>query len=180
MSIKDSKIVRQALRWRWVFAYTAFLLLSLGYARRIVVWLRMRDLSGLMGILLLGVGILGIVFVFRRVYQNQGRLTGSSLRRLLVFLAIYLCSVALSTSVTEERLHFIEYGILGILCFHAMDARCPIRRRAVYAVAVAFTIGFFDEVIQGFLAVRYYDIRDIAINGLAAGLPLCAGARMGR
>ena len=172
MFAKDSIIMRNILRWKWVCAYTAFLLLSLGAVRRIVHWLRIRDLTGLISMALLVVGILGIVFVFRRVYRIQGRFTGSSLLKLLVFLAVYLFCVAGSTSVTEERVHFIQYGILGVLCFYAVDARYPILRRAVYAVLAAFTIGFLDEVIQGLLAVRYYDARDVAINGLAAGLPI--------
>ncbi len=159
-------------RWKWVILYTAFLLSSLGLARRVQNWIYDRNLSGLIGWTLLLAGVACFVLIIRRMRRLQGKLSPFSLVRLVVFLLLYLVCVVKATSVTVERVHFIEYGLLAILCLQAVDERHPNLRRMIYAVTATFFIGFVDEVFQGFHPFRYYDHKDVILNVIAGVLPV--------
>jgi hypothetical protein len=78
----------------------------------------------------------------------------------------------LSTNLTVDRIHFVEYGILGLLCFHAVSPGHGRARRVAYAMVAVFAIGFLDESLQGLLAGRYYALRDVVIDLLAGFLPM--------
>jgi hypothetical protein len=77
-----------------------------------------------------------------------------------------------STNLIVDRIHFVEYGILGLLCFRAVSPRNGTLRRVGRTMVAVFTIGFLDEVIQGFLPIRYYVLQDLVIDILAGFLPL--------
>lgn len=158
--------------WKWVFGYTALLLLSLNQTRRFLDWLQDRNLSGLQGIFLLLTIIGCVLFLLRRIRKTEGGFTRSASLRLLGFLALYVFCMFASTNLTVDRIHFVEYGILGILCFRAGDPRRGPARRVAYGMVAVFAIGFLDEVVQGFLAIRYYALRDITIDLLAGLLPM--------
>jgi hypothetical protein len=78
----------------------------------------------------------------------------------------------LSTDLTVDRIHFVEYGVLGLLCFHATSPQHVWVRRAAYAMVAVFAIGFLDEFVQGILASRYYALRDVVIDLMAGFLPM--------
>jgi hypothetical protein len=70
-----------------------------------------------------------------------------------------------------ERTHLPEYGIVAWLAWRALDPLLP-GRVAAYAAAAALgaAIGYGDELLQGLLPGRYYDLRDVALNALGAAL----------
>jgi hypothetical protein len=70
----------------------------------------------------------------------------------------------------EEAVHFIEYGVLGILLFRALSGR--VQDATVYAVVtlVGLLIGTVDELIQWLVPGRFWDLRDIVLNGGAVAL----------
>jgi|CXWL01.1.fsa_nt_gi hypothetical protein len=76
----------------------------------------------------------------------------------------------------EERLHLFEYGLLAILVEAALRAREPARplRAAGLAAALTAAAGWLDELWQGLLPNRYYDLRDVGFNAGAAVLALAA------
>ena len=160
--------------WKWVFVYTAFLFLNANYARRLVDWLTEYNLLALLSISLMIIAFACVVFLFRRIYRNEGRPSFSVMLRLAAFLAGYAYFVVTSAVVMVERVHFVQYGILGVLCHRAVNPHYGACRRISYTLAVVFLVGFIDEVIQGLLPSRYYDIRDIRLNVIAGGLPLVA------
>lgn len=63
-----------------------------------------------------------------------------------------------------EALHWVEYGVLGVLAFHALRSRLP--DTGVYPVAVALTalIGTVDEILQWLMPGRFFDLADIVLN----------------
>ena len=159
-------------RWRWVIAYSAFLLGSVSLTREVIGWLQDRELTGLLGIGLLLVAAAGAGFLLYRMRGPQGRVALPALLRLALFLSLYGYLAVALTVVTVERIHFVEYGILGLLCFQAADWRHGQARRVVYAITAAFFVGFVDEVIQGLVELRYYDEHDVILNLCAVGLPV--------
>jgi hypothetical protein len=82
--------------------------------------------------------------------------------------------------IPEERVHLLQYGVLAGLVFGALLLGRRARtsgaqkglvgevRAAVAAVFLASGAGWVDELIQGLLPNRHYDLRDVGINALAA------------
>lgn len=69
----------------------------------------------------------------------------------------------------EERIHFIEYGVLAGL-LHAALAGRPLWLRTTAAVLLTALAGLGDEVIQRYLPNRVFDWRDVAVNAAAGAL----------
>ena len=61
-----------------------------------------------------------------------------------------------------ERLHILEYGILGLMFYFyfAGDQRLP----AVKAFASLFLAGALDEIFQAFLPNRVGEVKDVILN----------------
>lgn len=88
----------------------------------------------------------------------------------------------ITLSIPEERLHFIEYGVLAYLLHRAllMDwGRAPAYG---WALVLATLIGAGDEGIQYLLPNRYFQFSDICLNSASAalGLILVFAGRQGK
>lgn len=71
-----------------------------------------------------------------------------------------------------ERSHLMEYGVLAVLLYEAINEGLTQGRRiscpAWWAFLIASLIGAVDELLQLLLPARVFDWRDIAFNVLAA------------
>ncbi len=78
----------------------------------------------------------------------------------------------------EVAMHFVEYGVLGLLIFRAMAHRT--RDPAIYvaAVLVGAIVGTLDEVVQWLTPRRFFDYEDIRLNAWA-GMLMQVGIAMG-
>ncbi len=79
----------------------------------------------------------------------------------------------------EEAMHLLLYGVLSVLLFRALRLHYPDRAVCAVAMMVGVFCGAVDEVVQWLTPGRFFDYRDIAINGVAvvlaqAGLALSA------
>ena len=88
----------------------------------------------------------------------------------------------------EERLHFLEYGVVAALIYLALRERRArfvesgadtaelLVRLPPFATAVVLTgiAGWIDEGIQAILPNRFYDIRDVSFNAAAAFICLAS------
>lgn len=78
--------------------------------------------------------------------------------------------------IIQERIHLIQYGALGGLVYAALRERwaAPVRGwqrwPAACAILIAGAAGWGDELVQGILPNRHYDLRDVATNAEAAAL----------
>lgn len=72
----------------------------------------------------------------------------------------------------EEKLHFVEYGLVGVLAFLSMPDVWTTPRRALGAFLFTAAAGWVDEGIQAVLPNRYYDLRDVAFNAAAGAMAL--------
>jgi phosphatidylserine synthase len=57
----------------------------------------------------------------------------------------------------EEKLHFVEYGVVALLAFAAAPARWSDPRRLVTAALFTAAVGALDEGFQALLPSRYAD-----------------------
>ena len=64
----------------------------------------------------------------------------------------------------EEAVHYILYGILGILLFRALSHRVHDFSIYILAILVGSMVGILDEAIQWAVPERYFDTRDIWLN----------------
>ncbi len=74
----------------------------------------------------------------------------------------------------EEALHFIEYGVLGLLLFRALRHHLPDRSVFLAALLIGTAFGVFDELVQWLVPGRFWDLRDVFVNGVAVTLALLA------
>ena len=75
-----------------------------------------------------------------------------------------------------ERSHLIEYSALSIFILNALQERSKQRQLLVSpylaTFLLAFPLGLFDEMLQGFIPDRVFDPNDILFNALAIGLTI--------
>jgi len=141
---------------------------SLPFARGIVIALRGQHLLGAAVTALFFAAAASLVYYLVFDVRLSDRVAFLA----LVLLAAAVGSLVLGLRVPEERIHFLEYGGLALLARHALSYR--FRPAAQYAVALglAAVAGWGDELLQGVLPERVYDLRDVAINAVAAFLAL--------
>ena len=154
--------------WALCLGYVAAVYASLPFARGAVIALRERGLlSGLMTLLFF---VAAAAIAHHVVFDV--RLSDRVAFFALVLLAAAIGSLVLGLSVPEERIHFLEYGLLAVLARSAWARH--LRPGAAYAAAwaLATLAGWGDEALQGLLPERVYDLRDVAINSVAAFLAL--------
>ena len=88
--------------------------------------------------------------------------------------AVYLVVLLTLSDMPVERVHLIEYGLIGLLAHQALRHRFAGGDRALLAVLVTLDVGLIDEVIQGLLPRRFYDTKDILVNTIAGLLGVLA------
>jgi hypothetical protein len=70
----------------------------------------------------------------------------------------------------EEAVHFVEYGVLGMLLYSALDDRVPDWTVFLAATLAGVVVGTADEIIQWLVPGRFFDFRDVVLNGGAVAL----------
>lgn len=121
---------------------------------------------GLAGTVMIGL----LVVVWRRATTVETLL-------LLAALGLYGWGV-MALEIPQERLHYLEYGVLSALLFGAWTKPERTRWRAAgLAIVTTVAIGYVDEVLQGWLwERRYFSWADVAINARAALLGVMVAA----
>jgi hypothetical protein len=164
----------------WVLAGSCLLLIysSLYIVRPLTEWLREANLLRLSvgGAFLVAAAWVGLALLRKRPgWRVWTALTGIALGYVLLLSRFEL---------PEERMHFLEYGIVGGLVYAALLERQRATSAdsakpsgvggnlwpAVFAFLITGTAGWIDEGIQAVLPNRFYDLRDVAMNAAAGAL----------
>ena len=143
---------------------------SLAYVRAPTNWLRERNLLRLtVGALFLA----AVVLIVRRVLRNRPGV--GEWMVLAAFGGIYAI-VLTDMRMVEERVHFLEYGLVGGLIYAALRERRDNRVEggaapgllarfpAPTAMLLTGLLGWGDEGIQALLPQRFYELRDVGMN----------------
>ena len=97
------------------------------------------------------------VWIYKKKYKlNQFILIISHL--------LLLTYLSLSLDVWVERIHFIEYAVLGLLISRAVNVRTW--HGIIFTCCLIILIGVVDEIIQWFLPNRVGDMRDVFMNSV--------------
>lgn len=123
----------------------------------------------------------GVVFGLVTIVLVLGVVRSPALRspRVLISAAVVALAYVLviwPMDSPEEKLHFVEYGVVAVLAFFASPLQWPEPRRIVAAALFTGAAGWLDEGIQALLPSRYYDLRDVGFNALAGVMALSAMA----
>ncbi len=155
--------------WWWISGFY-LLLIYLSLPLTPVVVTRAYELLGratidrtVDGLLLIPVGLLSYL-LFKKTTSNRWP-------ALLPLLVTVLLAAGLDKAV--ERIHFLQYALLGFFLSSAMDD--PRGNRFFKALFLVLVAGLMDEIIQWFLPNRYWDPRDVAMNVIGGGLGLWLG-----
>jgi hypothetical protein len=76
-----------------------------------------------------------------------------------------------------ERIHFLEYGALGLLFYRAFRRHGDASVLPLTVLAVAL-VGIVDEAVQWWTPVRTGDVRDVALNAYAGLCGLLFGVAL--
>ncbi|MBF0131221.1 MAG: VanZ family protein [Magnetococcales bacterium] len=88
----------------------------------------------------------------------------------LGFLAIAALTALTITTNPDERVHFVQYAILGMLIHNAHPAHN--REGYLDILIMVAMVGMGDEIFQFLLPDRYFDLRDVFMNVVGGSLGL--------
>ena len=83
---------------------------------------------------------------------------------LIISPILLLTYLSISLDVWVERIHFVEYAVLGLLISRAVNVKTL--RGIIYTGFLVTLIGAVDEIIQWFLPNRVGDMRDVFMNSV--------------
>lgn len=138
-------------------AYLFCLYASLGIARPAAEYLRARNLLRLT---VLALFTLALPAVLRWRAAAAGR---TKMLQRLTLAALLLTAAFVLAKTPEERLHFLTYSLLGWLLAWSLEEKVS----PLLPLLLVWLAGTGDELIQGWLPDRVFDLRDILFNGLA-------------
>ncbi|MEA2114970.1 MAG: VanZ family protein [Thermodesulfobacteriota bacterium] len=101
--------------------------------------------------------------------------------RVVLIMALLLIALFMP-GLPEERLHFLTYGLLGWLICWSVEAMEEnenslwSRTGWLLPCLLVWLAGGIDELIQWWLPVRVFDVRDIIFNGVAGMLGIATFA----
>ena len=155
-----TKSILRKKYWLWVLGWIALIYSTLSIVRPICEYLKKHTpfavfMNVLMACLL---AALVILLVFKiRIHR------GASLVWLFFVLSGYSYGLWM-IKYPEEKLHFVEYGLLAFLIHRACCL--DLRKELSYIVAFILTslAGWGDEMLQGVLPNRYYQTDDVLLN----------------
>jgi len=147
--------------WVFISIYILFIYVSLPLLPAFIKVLSSfisKELLNLLSLVLsVSFFLLLSVWIYNKKYKvNQFLLIISPL--------LLLTYLSLSLDVWVERIHFIEYAVLGLLISRAVNVRTL--HGIISTCCLIILIGVVDEIIQWFLPNRVGDMRDVIMNSV--------------
>lgn len=154
---------REKLLWICVVLVMAVIFATLFVANPLVDFFKNQNTQAV--IFLCGMFLTGLAILINAIKLKPGSI------ELAVWIGIAAVSLMLFLRLgIPERSHLIEYSILAIFMYEALRERkrngIHIRRPALLALILSFSIGILDEAIQYVLPNRVFDPIDILFNGM--------------
>ncbi len=176
MSLKKAEIVD----WLLLALLVAVVYATLGAARRIFDAISRAGLEDALArgivLALAALAVAALVWLVAAARVRRGR----DYLALAALGGAYALVLLTLSEMPVERIHLLEYGAVGVLAHRALRHRFAGAERAILAVLIAFNVGLGDEMIQGWLPRRFYDTKDITVNGLAGLLGVLVAALLAR
>ena len=181
-SVADGLRRRERGLWLIAAAWVLLIYSTLYFVRAPIEFLRERNLLHLTVAAVFLLTAATVIFLIARRRPPPGvllALAGSGIAYFLLFRAL---------ERPEEKLHLIQYGVLAGLIHAALETRGKRRGcqgvgwrswKVTAALVLTTGLGWLDEGIQAILPNRYYDLRDVGLNLVAAAVALAAISLVG-
>ncbi len=118
-----------------------------------------RGAAFIIGLIILFSALAFLIFVFKNHPNIKKNLA------IVLFLAIGII-LSWQIKMPAERIHILEYGILGWFANRDLTVENKKCRGFIFAWLLIITVGIFDEAFQKILPYRVGDSRDIFFNNL--------------
>jgi len=147
--------------WNLIIIYVLFIYVSLPFFPAFISTLSDFISKELLNLLSLLMSISFFLLLSVCIYNKKHKLNQFLLIISPLLLLTYL---SLSLDVWVERIHFIEYAVLGLLISRTVNVRTL--HGIIYTGCLVTLIGAVDEIIQWFLPNRVGDMRDVFMNSV--------------
>jgi hypothetical protein len=168
---------KQWLSWLYVAVWTLYIFSVIPLARLIQQYVYQtwgRDLFTY-GVMSVTITALAVALVY--VYRFRLNSCISYFWLIAVAGVFFVYTLDLGKQAPEESVHFILFGVLGILVYRALTHRLKDSSIFIAGAIICGCIGIIDEFIQWMMPRRVWDITDIGLNLLSAALVQVAIAK---
>ena len=155
------KLVSKNRLWAFIIIYVLFIYVSLPFFPTFIKALSSFISKELLNLLSLVLSVSFFLMLSVWIYKKKYKLNQFLLIISPLLLLTYL---SLSLDVWVERIHFVEYAVLGLLFSRAVNVRTL--HGIIYTGCLVTLIGTVDEIIQWFLPNRVGDMRDVFMNAV--------------
>ncbi len=165
-------ILRQEFKKRAILfsLYVLSIFALLPFGRRLAVNIRTHGILTKAVYLLTG---LISLFFLRNLWQRYSHAPVKTLFTVALLLGV-VATMYMTLNLPEERLHFAQYGLLGYLAgwmLKGAEVYLPSPpKRLIFGYLLTFSIGTADEIVQGILPMRVFDVHDIFWNVVSSWL----------
>jgi len=158
--------------WWAVLVWGLVILISVPLARELQGWVKATVGRQAYLVVVLVVLILAVVVGSAAVWRARGRDAWRRLPWLIISGGVGVAYTWHLRHSPEEALHFVEYGVLGMLLFRALRHRLADFAVFPAVLLLGTTFGMVDECVQWLVPGRFWDLRDVFVDGLAIGLAM--------
>lgn len=160
---------KEWVSWAAVVLWSCFLFAVVPFARTIQKFVSDRTDTIIFVYIVVAVVVVGVVLTVVYLWRRRASVQGSYFW-LAVFGGFFVAYAFHLRAAPSEALHFIEYGVLGLLLFRALSHR--LRDQGIYIAAclLGTIVGSIDEAIQWLTPGRFWGLGDIWINFVAVFL----------
>ena len=154
MNLKISKIT--------IF-WAIYVIISASFLRQVSIFLSRNLGRPGLNMMLCVLFLLGGALVFFRLYKSR-----PTIWRVFLFLGILAAGFfyASQIEIMEERLHLINFGILGWLITKDIGELRKSFRGVGFSLLFCLFVAIIDEIFQWWLPYRQGDIRDVLFAGI--------------
>ena len=168
--LKDSENKKNPSKiWIFILIYILLIYTTLPIMRTVLNYIYStigkESLSIVVNIFLVAVPVTLVVFLIRKKSKNH---------LLVLFPIIVTMAFIFMLDRPEERLHFLEYGLLGFVVLKTFDKELNYKR-LILAIVFVTAVGALDEFIQLLLPNRVGDLRDVCMNAVGGALGVWVG-----
>ena len=159
--IKILNLVSKNRLWVFIIIYVLFIYVSLPFFPAFIKALSSFISKELLNLLSLALSISFFLLLSAWIYSKKYK---AKQFLLIISHLLLLTYLSLSLDVWVERIHFIEYAVLGLLISRAVNVINL--QGIIYTGCLVTLIGAVDEIIQLYLPNRVGDMRDVFMNSV--------------
>lgn len=159
-----------AQRWLAVAAWIVIIFTAIPFVRRLREFFVSHWPAELLGFAVMGVVAAAAGAAMWVLRRRRERIPPADIAWLACIAGVLIYWTWSLMEQPEEAVHFLEYGVLGVLLYRALRPTMNNPGIFVAAALIGTIVGTIDETIQWVVPDRYWDFRDLVLNGGASVL----------